>query len=71
LDLKEEDWEEMIEVGLYSSEENADKAIERFQKKPDFNLSTDRLQVLTSTLDEDGYAGGFSTWQEALDALPD
>jgi hypothetical protein len=55
----------MKSIGIYSTEENANAAIERLKDRPGFRDWPNGFRVFGRTLDEDRWADGFIRWDEA------
>jgi hypothetical protein len=70
--IPETEYEEYeIVIGVYSTYENAEAAIQRLKDKPGYCRFPNGFRIGTWMLDDDSGDEGFATWQEALDALPD
>ncbi|MHB9106588.1 MAG: DUF7336 domain-containing protein [Armatimonadota bacterium] len=74
--LLTEDREDVKLIGVYSSRDNAEAAVERLRNQPGFcktpklvNLDTDEntdgFQIVEYGLDEDHWQEGFATWSYA------
>ena len=53
-------------IGVYSTAENAEAAIQRLRSQPGFKDYPDGFEIHTRTLDTDSWAEGFISVAEAL-----
>ena len=67
-DEEDENWKEL---GVYSSSDEANKAIQRFTKQPGFKDYPDGFVVDKHKLNANspGWAEGFITWEEDLQSF--
>ena len=56
-------------IGIYSSEEKAQAAIDHARLRPGFSTGPGDLQVSPWIIEQTRWDGGFVTWAEALDKL--
>ncbi len=54
-------------IGVYSSREGAEKAVQRVKDQPGFRDSPEGFEIFDCTLDRDGWREGFISTEEALD----
>jgi len=55
-------------IGVYSSQEAAQKAVDRLKLKPGFCDTPEGFSIDPYTLDEDNWTGGYSTYHNSDDS---
>jgi hypothetical protein len=56
-------------IGVYSTRDNARKAIQPLKKQSGFRDSPRKFKISEQQLDRTWWTEGFVTWEEALDGL--
>ena len=69
----EEDRAETLKlIGIYSTRENAEKALERVKDKPGFRSRQEGFEIFSHRLDRDGWVDGFAmAWSDGSFTDPD
>ena len=70
-ELDKADGQSPRRIGIFSSDQRASEAVEYLQAKPGFRNRPGGFRIFQGWLDEDSWAAGFMTAEQAWQALPD